>query len=96
MKIPNDEYVFQRDQMQRFGLFLFFMTDFLLTCFGADAACSSTVICHLINEIHSSKCKTLFEPRCEKTGLLGFRPGPTQTGLCSHRRWLEAGNFGFR
>ena len=31
-----------------------------------------------------------FEPRCEKTGLLGFRPGPTQTGLYSHRRWLEA------
>ena len=22
-----------------------------------------------------------FEPRCEKTGLRGFRPGPTQTGL---------------
>ena len=21
-----------------------------------------------------------FEPRCEKTGLRGFRPGPTQTG----------------
>ena len=27
-----------------------------------------------------------FEPRCEKTGLRGFRPGPTQTGLYSHRR----------
>ena len=32
----------------------------------------------------------LYEPRCEKTGLRGFRPGPTQTGLYSHRRWLEA------
>ena len=31
-----------------------------------------------------------FEPPCEKTGLRGFRLGPTQTGLCSHRRWLEA------
>ena len=30
------------------------------------------------------------EPRSEKTGLRGFRPGPTQTGLCSYRRWLEA------
>ena len=30
------------------------------------------------------------EPRSEKTGLRGFRPGPTQTGLYSHRRWLEA------
>ena len=31
-----------------------------------------------------------FEPRCEKTGIRGFRPGPTQIGLCSHRRQLEA------
>ena len=30
------------------------------------------------------------EPRCEKTGLRGFRPGLTQTELCSHRRWLDA------
>ena len=28
---------------------------------------------------------TIIEPRCEKTGLQGFRPGLTQTGLCSHR-----------
>ena len=33
---------------------------------------------------------TLNEPRCEKTGLQGFQPRPTQTGLYSHRRWLEA------
>ena len=31
-----------------------------------------------------------FEPRSEKTGLRGFRPGPTQTGLYSHRMWIEA------
>ena len=37
-----------------------------------------------------------YEPRHEKTCLRGFRPGPTQTGLCSLRRQLEAGNFGFR
>ena len=29
------------------------------------------------------------EPRHEKTGLRGFRPGATQTGLCSLGRWLE-------
>ena len=29
------------------------------------------------------------EPRYQKTGLQGFRPGLTHTGLCSHRRWLE-------
>ena len=32
----------------------------------------------------------------DKTNNLGFRPGATQTGLYSHRRWLEAGNFGCR
>ena len=26
----------------------------------------------------------------------GCRPGPTQTGLYSHRRWYEASNFGFK
>ena len=36
---------------------------------------------------------TTNEPRCEKTGLRGFRPGPTQTGLHNHTRWLEAWNF---
>ena len=28
--------------------------------------------------------------RGEKTFLRDFRPGPTQTGLYGHRRWLEA------
>ena len=40
--------------------------------------------------------KFINEPVREKTNNLDFRPGPTQTGLYSHRRWLEAGNFGFR
>ena len=35
-------------------------------------------------------CIKLNEPRCEKTGLRGFRPGPTQTRLCNHTKWLEA------
>ena len=38
----------------------------------------------------------LNEPRSERTGLRGFRHGPTQTRLCSHRKWLEARNFGLR
>ena len=37
----------------------------------------------------------VFEPRHEKTCIRGFRPGPPQTGLYSHRRWLEIGKFGF-
>ena len=32
----------------------------------------------------------LVEPRREKTGLRGFRPGPTQTGLYTLRKELEA------
>ena len=32
----------------------------------------------------------IYEPRREKTGLRGFRPGPTQTRLYNHTRWLEA------
>ena len=30
-----------------------------------------------------------YEPRREKTCLRFIRPGPTQTGLYSHRRWLK-------
>ena len=39
---------------------------------------------HLFMELSS------IEPRCEKTGLRGFRPGLTQTRLYNHRRWLKA------
>ena len=35
----------------------------------------------------------LFEPRCEKTGLRGFRPGATQTRLYKHTRWIGARFF---
>ena len=38
----------------------------------------------------------LYEPRSEKTGLRGFRPGSIQTGLYSHRKWLEARGLKFR
>ena len=27
-----------------------------------------------------------YEPRCEKTSLRGFRPGPTRTGLYNRKR----------
>ena len=32
----------------------------------------------------------LYEPRSEKTGLQGLRPGPTQNDLYNHRRRPEA------
>ena len=37
----------------------------------------------------------LNESRRENPCFRGFRPGPTRTALCSHRRLLEALNFGF-
>ena len=42
------------------------------------------------SRISNGCLQVLYELRCEKTGLRGFRPGPTQTRLCSYRRWLEA------
>ena len=45
---------------------------------------------HVLFPFFVSMQASTLEPRCEKTGLWGFRPGPTQTGLCSHTRWLEA------
>ena len=49
-----------------------------------------------ISKVLSSKskaytvCTCINKPRCEKTSLRGFRPGPTQAGLYSHRSLLEA------
>ena len=31
-----------------------------------------------------------FEPCSEKNSFPGIPPGMTQTGLCNHRKWLEA------
>ena len=45
---------------------------------------------------NSSSFLPYMEPVHEKTNNFGFRRGPTQTGLYSHRRWLEAGNFALR
>ena len=54
---------------------------------------------NVIRLFHQSKAQEksasdcTYEPVHDKTNNLGFRPGPTQTGLCSHRGWLEAGDF---
>ena len=42
--------------------------------------------------LHANTC----EPVHEKTNSLGFRPGPTQARLYSHRRQQEALNFEFK
>ena len=43
----------------------------------------------------------LYDALPNKTNILvsnqaGFQPGLKQTRLCSHRRWLDPCNFGFR
>ena len=44
----------------------------------------------LNNKVSSHFVYLPFEPRREKTGLRGFRPGPTQTGLYINRICLDA------
>ena len=46
----------------------------------------------------SSKKKKLYEPRCEKTGLRGFRPGLTQTRCTATEdcQKLESSDLGSR
>ena len=54
---------------------------------------------HKLFSVYTAVCFSTgntYESRSEKTGLPGFRPGPTQTGLYNHTRWLQAGNFGVR
>ena len=41
-------------------------------------------------KLETVKQRYRYEPRYEKSGLRGFRPGPTQTGLYSNRKRLEA------
>ena len=57
------------------------------------ASCPSLAV-GVLSQSRCSCClrvsSTTYEPPCEKTGLRGFRPGPTQTGLYSYRGWLEA------
>ena len=45
---------------------------------------------NLSKEIRRCLLLSKYEPRSEKTGLRGFRPGPIQTRLYSHRRRIEA------
>ena len=64
---------------------------------STDSDCTSTsgstTHCPMCNT-ETGNCVGKYEPRCERPGLRGFRPGPTQSGLYSHsRRWLEAEKF---
>ena len=60
-------------------------------CFGAWTTMTEESHLWALSLLTSEEqIKCIYEPRCEKTGLRGFRPGPTQNGLYSHRIWLEA------
>ena len=58
----------------------------LFNIFTATKSDFASVYIHLNRDIMS----ITNEPRREKTGLRGFRPGPTQTGLYKLRKELEA------
>ena len=62
----------------------------LVSCTGGDNLFVGLCY-HKINRKRSCCSLTCLinEPRCEKTGLRGFQPGQAQTGLYSHRRWLD-------
>ena len=54
-----------------------------------DYNLESNSVVHMVPLSDKKDDVRLYEPRREKNGLRGFLPGPTQTGLCSYRRWLE-------
>ena len=57
---------------------------------GQGNAASTSSLEAILVTGSENKGMTLYEPRSEKTGLRGFRPGPIQTGLYCHGRYLEA------
>ena len=51
----------------------------------ANASDTEAAVLDLNLSIHNDIVSTkIYKPRCEKTGLRGFRPGPIQTGLRNH------------
>ena len=49
-----------------------------------------------VTKIAKLNLPSIYQPRYEKNNNVVFRPGLTQTRLYSHRRYLEAGKFGYR
>ena len=58
--------------------------------------CAQAIIVEFKKKVSNKNVKPIAElaflikPPCEKTGLRGFRPGPTQTRLHNQRRWRYA------
>ena len=55
-----------------------------------DPSMDVSRVSHSLYTVTCYNSKSAYEPCHEKTCLWGFRPGRTQTGLYSLRRWLEA------
>ena len=72
----------------------------LTSCISEDLLSTSATPTSIMLTPPCCECKTIgfFHAihHMSRDGLRGFRPGPTQTGLYSHRRWLETWNLGFR
>ena len=60
------------------------MVNFFLFFFSSEIIVPFCIVVAMLDPVHH--VETIFEPRREKTGLWGFRPGPTQTRLYGHRR----------
>ena len=61
-----------------------------------DTTMSTTIVGVGKTAVPLLSCIDIYEPLHHKTKNFGYRPGPTQTGLYKHRRWLQAVKFGFR
>ena len=55
--------------------------------FSRKSSLPTGSICPVLSSVKSIQY-SLYDPLHEKTKNLGFQPGPTQTGLCSHRSRL--------
>ena len=61
--------------------------------FGNDLSGETRLATNIFSKDIYYYITVLYEPAHEKINTLGFRPGPTQTGLYSQRSRLEAGGF---
>ena len=82
----------KRENMMSFSCFFFFRSVVMAVLFPVGAVIVGCLFLLTFSERFSVSIThfTPYEPHCEKTGLRGFRPGPIQTGLYNHTRWLEA------
>ena len=69
------------EQNKKIKILQFFLK---IIVFAAVKNCS--ILHRHVIVMRSDNVQEIYEPRSEKTGLRGLRPGPTQTRLYSHGR----------